>query len=42
MPPEPMGVLTPVGWTVFTRMWCAANSAANAFAIPRMANLLVV
>jgi hypothetical protein len=40
--PEPIGVLTPVGCTLLTRMPSLASSAAKAFAMPRTANLLVV
>ena len=40
--PDPIGVFTPVGWTLFTRMLCWPSSAAKALAMPRTANLLVV
>jgi hypothetical protein len=42
MLPLPIGVLTPVGCTLLTRMPCLPSSAANALAMPRTANLLVV
>ena len=40
--PLPIGVFTPVGCTLLTRMPYLPSSAANALAMPRTANLLVV
>jgi hypothetical protein len=34
--PATIGVSTPVGCTVFTRMWCLANSLASDLAMPTM------
>ena len=42
MLPDPIGVFTPVGCTLLTRMLCLPSSAAKALAMPRTANLLVV